>query len=84
MERIDLRAEKVNSLDQGEKEIADYTLKETRKLRHQLEHMKDVSDLETLTAGMQQLRTNIGKQWFENKLPSITKEEGDIHAPVKS
>jgi len=68
MERIDLRAEVVAKLDPKEKEIAHRALSGTRDIRHNLEHMGSVDELESLTAQTQTLRTEIGKKWAEEKL----------------
>ena len=68
MERVDLRAEVVAGLDPKEKEIAHRALSGTRELRHNLENMSKVDELEKLTAQTQTLRTEIGQKWAEEKL----------------
>lgn len=74
MERVDLRAEKVSQLGSGEKALANQVLSKTRTLRHDLEHMETVDDLEKLAAGMQTLRTEVGKQWVLSKVSDLPED----------
>lgn len=74
-ERVDLRAEKVAELPPAEKELAHQLLVEVRGLRHQLENLADAQGLEGLTARMQSLRTQVGKEWWMLRLRNLSPEE---------
>jgi hypothetical protein len=78
MERIDLRPENLVQLSGWEKELAEKALSESRQIRHNLEGLKNVDNLEQVAAKTQTSRKAIGRAWFEKKLssmPEADKEE---------
>lgn len=78
MERVDLRPEMLIQLQGWEKNLADQTLTSSRALRHDLEAIQTLDDLETAAAKTQTVRKDIGRKWFQNKLsklPESDKEE---------
>lgn len=74
MERVDLRPELTQDLPDWEKELADRALVESRKTRHSLEGLRDVNDLEKTAASLQTARNEIGRTWFKQRLPAMSKE----------
>jgi len=75
MERVDLRPEMVVGLSSWEKELANQALTESRKMRHGLEELSSVDQLEQVAASTQTTRQQIGKAWFKEKLARMTPED---------
>ena len=75
MERVDLRPELIVSLSGKEKELADMSLTESRNIRHKLEGLSHIADLESVAADVQSSRQTIGKEWFKQKLANMPKED---------
>lgn len=75
MERIDLRPEMIANLPEWEKELANSALIESRNLRHELEKLSNVAQLEQVAAGTQSTRQQIGRSWFQAKLSHMSPEE---------
>jgi len=78
MEREDLAPEKVARLSPPEKEIAIYAQKESADIRHQIESIKTLDDLEPVAVHIIQARDEIGKRYFSLRLqpkPELTLEE---------
>lgn len=77
MERVDLRSERIADLPEWEKGLANKALDDSRSLRHGLEGLGRVDDLEKLAARTQTTRNDIGREWFKQKLGSkgITKDK---------
>lgn len=75
MERVDLRPEKIVDLEPWEKELATMALTASRDIRHNLESIRSVSDLEKTAADTQNIRAHIGRTWFKEKMKRMSKEE---------
>ena len=75
LERIDLRPEMIVSLPAWEKELADKALVESRNIRHRLEMVSTVDDLEQLAAMTQTSRNEIGRAWFKYRLSHMSEAE---------
>lgn len=75
MEREDLRPEAMIELSDWEKELADLALTKSRPIRHALEDLTSVGQLEKLAAEVQTTRTLLGKTYFKNKLDHLTPED---------
>jgi hypothetical protein len=75
MERVDLRPEMTSQLTGWEKELVDKTLTESRNLRHRLENLQSIEDLEQAAAITQEKRKEIGRGWFQNKLTNLSVED---------
>ena len=56
MERIDLAAQAIAGLKGGEKELAEWSLRSSRQLRHQIGEINTLEDLEKAAAGAAKLR----------------------------
>lgn len=79
MERVDLRPEMIVNLPEWEKELANLALTESRNLRHELEKLSNVAQLEQVTATTQSMRQQIGRSWFQAKLSHMSpKEKAEI------
>lgn len=75
MERVDLRPEKIVSLPEWEKELANQALVASRSVRHELEGLTSAGGLEQAAANIQTTRTGIGRDWFKKRLARMPKEE---------
>jgi len=75
MERVDLRPEMIAELPDWEKELANKALSESRTMRHNLESISSVTDLEKTAARTQTARQDIGRQWFKERLAKMSPEE---------
>jgi hypothetical protein len=75
MERVDLRPEMTVQLSGWEKELADQALIDSRAIRHTLENLKSVDELESVAAKTQTSRQEIGRKWFQSKLKNMSPEE---------
>ena len=74
LERVDLDSEKIFTLPPGEKELAIKALNASRATRHSLESLTTVDDLESVTADVQTVRRDIGRDWYRYRLSRIPKE----------
>jgi len=68
MERVDLRPERIADLSKWEKELANKVLTDSRSIRHSLESLDNIADLERLAASTQTTRNDIGREWFKRRL----------------
>jgi len=75
LERVDLRPEKTAGLPLWEKDLAKDTLAVSRSIRHSLEAITSVDQLETIAAQTQQTRQMIGREWYQHRLSSMTPED---------
>lgn len=75
LERVDLRPEMIEALPGWEKDLANEALSTSRDVRHKLEGIKTVGDLEQAAANTQRVRQEIGRGWFKGRLARMPKEE---------
>lgn len=75
MERSDLTEEKIKSLPEWEKEIAERVLLSSRQTRHAIEGITTVKQLEAVTASTQTIRKEIGQDYFREKIARMSPEE---------
>jgi hypothetical protein len=77
MERVDLRPEMTVQLTGWEKDLANKALSESRNLRHMLEGLKSIDELEKASAMTQTTRKEIGREWFQKKLSTMSDTDKD-------
>lgn len=75
MERVDLRPELIDGLPKWEKELANKALNASRDTRHGLEGLTSIDELEAVAAETQRTRGEIGRQWFQQKLKTMSPEQ---------
>jgi hypothetical protein len=75
LERVDLRPELIYGLPDWEKTLAEEALELSRTVRHGLEGLSNVPDLEGIAAKTQGTRQEIGKTWFRERLRRMTPEQ---------
>ena len=78
MERIDLAPDEVANLKGAEKDLADWTLKQSRDLRHAITAIKDVQTMEQAAVRASQITEE-----FMGRLWSIPEEECETCGEVR-
>lgn len=78
MERIDLDPEEIAKLKGAEKELADWSLKQSRDLRHSITAIKDAESMEQVAARASQITEE-----FMGRLWAIPEEECDTCDEVR-
>ena len=67
-ERIDLTPEKIETLPDWEKEMAGVALEKSRELRHRLEGIQSVDELDELAAGTEKFYKWLNREWLSKRL----------------
>jgi hypothetical protein len=75
LERVDLRPELIHGLPDWEKTLAEQALELSRAVRHGLESLSTIPELEGIAAKTQGTRQEIGKNWFRERLRRMTPEQ---------
>jgi hypothetical protein len=75
LERVDLRPEMIHDLPDWEKSMADNALDLSRSLRHDLEQLSSLPELEGIAAKTQGTRQAIGATWFKEKFKRMSPEQ---------
>ena len=68
MEREDLSVEKIAGLSKWEKDIAIYAQNRGAEIRHKLNSIESVEDLETIGIELKQARDKIGSEYIRGRL----------------
>lgn len=84
LERVDLRPEMIHDLPDWEKTLAEQSLSLSRTLRHDLEGLSSVSQLEEIAAKTQTKRQEIGQSWMRQRLSLLTPEQrGEVEDELR-
>jgi hypothetical protein len=75
MEREDLSVEKISALPDWEKGIAVYAQNEAADIRHKLNNISTVEDLEDVAGQITEARDKIGKEWFRGRINNMSPSE---------
>ncbi len=75
LERVDLRPEMITALPDWQRELANQALTQSRSMRHDLEGLTTVNQLEKIAASTQSARKDIYKVWFRERLARMSPEE---------
>lgn len=68
LERIDLTAAKIEALPDWEKEIAGIALERSRELRHMLESVQSMDELQSIAAGTEEFYKWLNREWASKRL----------------
>lgn len=68
LERIDLTPEKIRTLPDWEKEMANMASEKSRELRHKLESVQSMEELETIAADTQEFYMMLNREWASKRL----------------
>lgn len=78
MERVDMRPEMIVDLVPWEKTLAEKALEESRNIRHKIQGLRTVDDLERLAANTQTKRMEIGRDYFRQTLGHMSAEDQEV------
>lgn len=68
LERIDLTPEKIHLLPEWEKQMAELALDRSRELRHMLQSVQSMDDLESLAAHTEEFYKYLNREWASKRL----------------
>jgi len=71
MERVDLTPEKLQNTLSWERPIADEALRESRKLRHRLEGISSMEEVEQAAADSEGFYKKLFREWFKGRFPHL-------------
>jgi len=75
MERVDLTPEKLQSTSSWERPIADEALRESRKLRHRLEGISSMEEVEQAAADSERFYKKLFREWFKGRFAHLGPEK---------
>ncbi len=75
MERVDLTPEKLQNTSSWERPIADEALRESRKLRHRLESISSMEEIEKAAADTESYYKKLYRQWFKQRFAYLGPEK---------
>ena len=68
LERIDLTPAKIQTLPDWEKEMAEKALERSRELRHMLESVQSMDELQSIAAGTEEFYKWLNREWASKRL----------------
>lgn len=71
LERVDLTPEKIQATKGWEQPIVQDALQQSRKLRHRLEKVEDMEELEQIAADTQRYYTELNRQWYRGRFSNL-------------
>lgn len=71
LERVDLTQEKIQSAPQWEREIAEEALIQSRSLRHRLENLSNIEQLEQAAADTESFYKKLNREWFKRRFAHL-------------
>ena len=80
MERVDLTPEKLQNTARWERPIADEALRESRKLRHRLESISSMEEIEKAAADTESYYKKLYRQWFKQRFAHLGPEKAKMIA----
>jgi len=80
MERVDLTPEKLQNTSSWERPIADEALRESRKLRHRLESISSMEEIEQAAADTESYYKKLYRQWFKQRFTHLGPAKAQIIA----
>lgn len=71
LERIDLTPEKIKNLPDWERDLAEEALQQSRSLRHRLETIKSIEELEAIAADTEGYYRGLNREWWKRRFAKI-------------
>jgi hypothetical protein len=68
LERVDLAPEKMQNLQDWERSLAEEALTKSRELRHSLESIQNIEELESLAADTEEFYKYLNREWTTKRL----------------
>jgi len=80
MERVDLTPERLQNTSSWERAIADEALRESRKLRHRLEGIGSMEEIERAAADTESYYKKINRQWYKGRFGHLGDKKAEAIA----
>lgn len=80
LERVDLSPEKIRQLPAWEKQIAEEALRQSRQLRHRLEVIQTVDELEQLAADTRTYYLSLSRDWYRGRFSNLGPQKAEAIA----
>ncbi len=77
LERVDLTPEKIQSSPTWEREIAEEALLQSRQLRHNLENLQNIGQLEQVGADSERVYKRLFRGWFKQRFAHLGPEKAE-------
>jgi len=78
MERVDLTPEKLQRTSSWERPIAEEALRESRNLRHRLETISSIEEVEAAAADSERLYKKLFREWFGQRFAHLGTEKAEM------
>jgi len=75
MERVDLTPERLQKTPDWERTIAEEALRESRKLRHRLEGIGSMDEIEKVAADTESYYKKLNRQWYKGRFGNLGSEK---------
>ncbi len=80
LERVDLSPAKIQHLPEWERPIAEEALTQSRQLRHALEGIQSIDELEPLAADTKRYYIRLNRQWYKGRFSNLGAEKAETIA----
>jgi hypothetical protein len=80
MERVDLTPERLQRTPGWERSIADEALRESRKLRHRLEGISSMEEIEKAAADTESIYKQINRRWYRGRFSNLGDKKAEAIA----
>jgi len=80
LERVDLTPENIRSIPDWERELAEEALQQSRSLRHKLETITSIEELEQAAADTGGYYRRLNREWFRRRFANLGKAKADMIA----
>jgi len=78
MERVDLTPERLQKTPGWERTIADEALRESRKLRHRLEGIGSMDEIEKAAADTESYYKKLNRQWYRERFKHLGGDKAEV------
>ena len=78
LERVDLTPEKIRSAPDWERDIAEEVLQQSRGLRHRLETIESIEELEQVAADTEGYYRRLNREWWKRRFAKLGKTEPEL------
>ena len=80
LERVDLTPEKIRSSPEWERDIVEEALLESRSLRHRLETLTTIEDLEQAAADTETYYRKLNRTWWKGRFANLGSDKAELIA----
>jgi len=84
LERVDLTPEKLQNTPDWERRIAEEALEQSRGLRHKLESIEGIDELEKVAADTAKYYKKLNREWYKGRFEHLGKERAEVVAELAS